>query len=188
VVLVGDTGVGKTSIAHSFVRGEFEPDQRPTVGGVFHTIARDVRGRLVTMQLWDTAGQEKFRSIGPIYYRNAAAAVAVFDLQNKNFAPSLDSWIINVRRNCTDPRIYVVGNKADLVGTDDESMLQRVKDFADRHSAMFFLVSAKSGSNINLLFENVFKGLYESTVGQSDVCEVGEAVAEKTGAREPLCC
>jgi small GTP-binding protein len=159
VVLVGDSGVGKTSIVHSFVRGEFDPDQRPTIGGVFHTVRREVHGKTVTMQIWDTAGQEKFRSIGPIYYRNAAAAVAVFDLRSDNFAPSLDSWIISVRRNCTDPKIFIVGNMSDLVDSDNATTLERVKDFADKHRAPFFLVSAKTGSNINLLFENVAEGL-----------------------------
>jgi small GTP-binding protein len=185
---VGDSGVGKTSIVHSFVRGEFEPDQRPTIGGVFHTVSRDVRGSVVTMQIWDTAGQEKFRSIGPIYYRNAAAALAVFDLRSDNFAPSSDSWIINVRRNCTDPQIYVVGNKADLVDSDDPELLQRVKDFADKHRAMFFLVSAKTGSNINLLFESVFEGLYMNVLGHSDTCNVSEATEEKNAPGGSSCC
>jgi small GTP-binding protein len=131
-----------------------------------------VHNQIITLQVWDTAGQEKFRSIGPIYYRNASAALAVFDLQNANFGPSLDSWITNVRRNCTDPIIYVVGNKSDLVDSEDSTLLERVKSFADKHRASFFLVSAKTRSNVNLLFDTLFEKLYESVNGHLNVNEM----------------
>jgi small GTP-binding protein len=111
VVLVGDSEAGKTSIIHSFVRGDFSSNQKNTVGAVFHTIFREIGGQKVQLQIWDTAGQEKYRSIGPIYYREAAAAIAVFDATVDDFEDSLDAWIVAVKRSAVGPRIFVVGNK-----------------------------------------------------------------------------
>lgn len=129
VVLVGDSEAGKTSIIHWLVRGEFEPHQKNTVGAVFHTISGDINGQRVVMQVWDTAGQEKYRSIGPIYYRKAAAAIAVFDVSVEGFEANLENWIVSVKRSATDPLIYVVGNKVDLLA-DEIDVTVRTRQFA----------------------------------------------------------
>jgi small GTP-binding protein len=186
VVLVGDSLVGKTSIIRSLVRGEFDPTGTPTVGAVFHTVSRDVHGRRIVMQIWDTAGTEKYRSIGPIYYRNAAAALAVFDLQNDDFTASLDSWIVNVKRNCTDPIIFVVGNKTDLV-TPTPQIIERVQAFAENYSAQFFLVSAKTGNQIKALFDAVFEGLYKTLTVAMDNVTVEEVPIEKEEPEKKCC-
>jgi small GTP-binding protein len=186
VVLVGDSLVGKTSIVHALVRGEFDPNDVPTVGAVFHTVARDVHGKRLVMQLWDTAGTEKYRSIGPIYYRNAAAALAVFDLRNDNFTEGLDGWIVNVKRNSVDPLIFIVGNKVDLVQPTVETF-ERVKAFADIYSAQFFLVSAKNGDNIKMLFDAVFEGLYKSIVTPMGIAPE-EVQPELTPLPPSKCC
>jgi small GTP-binding protein len=159
VVLVGDSEAGKTSIVHRLVRNEFEPGQKPTVGAVFQTVARDIGGKSAMMQIWDTAGQEKYRSIGPIYYRNASAAIAVFDIMIEDFQSSLDSWIISVRRNASDPLIFIAGNKSDLLPHDESEAKTRIREFASKHQAPFFLVSAKTGRNIEALFDAVFDAL-----------------------------
>jgi small GTP-binding protein len=77
------------------------------VGAVFHTILREIDKQKLIMQIWDTAGQEKYRSIGPIYYRNAVAALAVFDVTVEDFDVSLQTWIDSVRRSTQDPIIFV---------------------------------------------------------------------------------
>jgi small GTP-binding protein len=162
-VLVGDSQVGKTSIIHYLVRGSFESDQKNTVGGVFHTMSRDVDGHPIRMEVWDTAGQEKFRSIGPIYYRGASVAIAVFDLSNENFATGLEEWMLNVKRNTVDPMFFVVGNKLDLVEYTPE-LNEQVKRFAEKWNAPYFFTSAKTGENIHILFDAVFKAVQESCV------------------------
>jgi small GTP-binding protein len=168
VILVGDALAGKTSIVRALVRGKLDPNDVSTVSAVVHTVAREIHGKSVVMQLWDTAGAEKYRSISPSYYRNAAAAVAVFDMQDDDFTDKLDSWIVSVKRNSVDPQIFVVGNKTDLV-KPTEQMFQTVKEFAERYNAQFFFVSAKSGENINLLFDAIFEELYKTLVTPMDL-------------------
>jgi small GTP-binding protein len=166
VVIIGDAETGKTSIIQTFLRQVFDPNQKPTVGAVFHTITREINNETVIMQIWDTAGQERYRSIGPIYYRNASAAIAVFDVGVRDFAPSLDAWIANVRRTVGDPLIIVVGNKSDLL-TDDREVTARMKEFAESHKADCLLTSAKTGSNIPQLFDRLFAGLVKANTVQA---------------------
>jgi small GTP-binding protein len=168
VVMVGDSEVGKTSIIHSFIRGSFEANSKTTVGAVFHTFTREYEGQKIIIQVWDTAGQEKYRSIGPIYYRNASVAIAVFDVRVDDFEASLDSWIVNVKRSALDPLIFVVGNKCDLI-EDDAFVMQRMRAFAERHSAECVLTSAKSGKNIAELFERVVAAFVRSCRADQDV-------------------
>ena len=80
VVLVGDTEVGKTSIIKNFVHDSFDSEQKSTIGALFHTFKTEIKGQPITIQIWDTAGQEKYRSLGPIYYRKAQAAIVVYDV------------------------------------------------------------------------------------------------------------
>jgi small GTP-binding protein len=117
--LVGDSGVGKSTIIHYFVKGAFESDQKTTVGTAFHTITRTIDGQKVQLQVWDTAGQEKFRSIAPVYYRNAPAAIGVYDLSQEEFATGLDHWILNVKRSTSNALLFIVGNKCDLITVKD---------------------------------------------------------------------
>jgi Ras-related protein Rab-5C len=158
-VLVGDSGVGKSSLIHFLIKGAVAPVQNATVGAVFHTITREVEGRRVQLQIWDTAGQEKYRSIGPVYYRNAAAAIAVYDVSIDDFSTGLDNWILNVKRSTSSASLFIVGNKFDLVTDDDKLALERGKEFADRYHAPFIHTSAKTGFNVEQLFQNVFDQL-----------------------------
>jgi small GTP-binding protein len=173
VVLVGDSEAGKTSIIHTFIRGQHEPNQKNTVGAVFHTILREVHGIKVQMQIWDTAGQEKYRSIGPIYYRNASAAIAVFDVRVEEFESNLDAWIVSVKRSAADPLIFIVGNKSDLL--EDESMVMgRMQQLGEKYGAECLLTSAKTGANVSLLFEKILDGLVQSCTREMDVALAGE--------------
>jgi small GTP-binding protein len=182
VVLVGDSEAGKTSIVHRLVRNEFDPSQKATVGAVFQTVARDIGGKSAIMQIWDTAGQEKYRSIGPIYYRNASAAIAVFDITIEDFQSSLDNWIISVRRNASDPLIFIAGNKSDLLPHDESEAEARIKEFGSKHEAPFFLVSAKTGRNIDALFDAVFDALIQAKqVPMQPIVEEELTPATQTG-------
>jgi small GTP-binding protein len=185
VVLVGDSLAGKTSMIHTLVQGDFEPNHHNTVAAVFHTITRELNGQRVLMQIWDTAGQEKYRSIGPIYYRNAAAAVAVFDVTVADFEQSLDAWIVSVKRNATDPIIFIVGNKVDLIEEEVEfDLMGKLKQFAAKYNAESFFTSAKTGKNIAILFDAVFSGVMKAADSQPDVFPIEQPVE----AAKQECC
>jgi small GTP-binding protein len=170
VVLVGDSGVGKSAIVNYLIQRAFEPDQPPTVGAVFHTMTRVVRDQHISIQVWDTAGQEKFRSLGPVYYRNAVAALAVYDVTVDDFGAGLDQWIIDVKRTAHDVILFIVGNKCDLL-EDTEEAVARGRQYAETVGATFFWTSAKSGVNIELLFDTVFESVAESVRGNMDTIE-----------------
>jgi small GTP-binding protein len=167
VVLVGDSEAGKTSIIQTYIQKSFEPDQRNTVGAAFHTVTPVVDNQKICVQIWDTAGQEKYRSVGPIYYRNASAALAIFDVTIEEFAESLENWIVNVKRIATDPLIFVVGNKSDLLTNDSEVMI-RLEKFARIHNAEYLLTSAKTGANIDVLFNRLSVALVKSSQKNMD--------------------
>jgi small GTP-binding protein len=161
VVLIGDSQVGKTSLIHRFVRSSFERQQKSTIGAVFHTYEQTWKGRQVIMQIWDTAGQEKYRSLGPIYYRNSAAGIAVFDLTSKETLPGLEKWITEFKKYTEEPLLFIVGNKSDL---DGQQAIQRdeAEEFAKQQGATPFFTSAKTGDQVKELFDAVFNQLAEA--------------------------
>ncbi|OHT01143.1 small GTP-binding protein [Tritrichomonas foetus] len=184
VVLIGDSQVGKTSLIHRFVRSSFEKQQKGTIGAVFHTYEQQLNGRQVVMQIWDTAGQEKYRSLGPIYYRNAAAGIAVFDVTSKESLPSLERWISEFKKHTDNPLLFIVGNKIDI---DDSIVikLEEAQEFATNHGAKCFLTSAKTGENVKEMFQSVF----------DDLVKAGKIVSDKPlkpeeadGASNGSCC
>lgn len=156
VVLVGDSQVGKTSILHTFMKGEFEENQKNTVGSVFHQLVRRVNNRNIVIQVWDTAGQERYKSLGPIYYRHAVAAIAVFDLTMPDWKKSVEGWIIHVKRNTDNPVFMLVGNKVDLKRPDEEE-LQAIATFAEKYEAEYYLTSAKTSEGLKELFDTLFQ-------------------------------
>lgn len=158
VVLIGDSQVGKTSLVQRFVRSSFEKQQRSTIGAVFHTYERSYNGIDVVMQIWDTAGQEKYRSLGPIYYRNSVAGICVFDMTNKETLSGLEKWISEFRKQTNDPILYIVGNKIDIQDkitvTEEEA-----KAFSKSQNAKLIFSSAKTGENVQEIFESIFQDL-----------------------------
>ncbi|KAH7100542.1 ras-domain-containing protein [Auriculariales sp. MPI-PUGE-AT-0066] len=116
VVVMGMTGVGKTSLVVRYCEGKFQPTSTTsTTGALFVTKKVVVEGFKVRLQLWDTAGQERFRSMAPIYYRNSHAALVVYDITDANSFEDVRGWLEELKKNCTDDLIiYIVGSKADL--------------------------------------------------------------------------
>ena len=167
VVVVGDSEVGKTSLIQKYTRGSFDVHQKNTIGAVFHTQEKDVGGKTVVMQIWDTAGQEKYRSLGPIYYRDARAGIAVFDVTSQDSLPSLERWIADFRKHTEDPVLFIVGNKCDLeeqrIVTESDA-----RDFARQNDADCYFTSAKTGQGVNELFEAVFAKLVAMSVREAE--------------------
>jgi len=167
VVLIGSTEVGKTSLVTCFLRHHFEEQSKSTVGAVFHIHERVVDGRKYIMQLWDTAGQEKYRSLGPIYYREAQAALAVFDVANKDSFDDLPKWINDFKRNTKDAKIFIVGNKIDIPNRQVSS--EEIARFATEcDDADWFEASAKTTENVPEVFETVLNTLIHESKGLPD--------------------
>ena len=159
VVLVGESGVGKTSIITQFIDQTFQEDQQSTTGGTFSTKSVICEGgKILKFEIWDTAGQEKYRSLTTMFYKDANAAVMVYDVTRKeSFDEIKNYWSNQIKENSPENIILVIaGNKSDLIEqeTVDE---EEARNFAKELNAIFISTSAKSSEGINSLFEEIAK-------------------------------
>lgn len=186
VVFIGDTHVGKTSIIHHFIRESFTEQQKSTVGAVFHLYEKEVNGIQYSMQIWDTAGQEKYRSLGPIYYRNASAGILVYDRTNLESFQGLSKWIEEFKRHTHNPIMYLVGNKKDLsdVVVDDEAG----RKFAQEQTCDFYTTSAKTGEGIKELFDQLFDQLVQTQKSVIQEPQSEELDQISNNSNESGCC
>ncbi|KAJ1886323.1 Vacuolar protein sorting-associated protein 21 [Kickxella alabastrina] len=120
VVLLGEAAVGKSSLVLRFVNDEFQENKEPTIGAAFLTQKVRLDDSVLKLDIWDTAGQERFHSLAPMYYRNAQAAVVVYDITRASSLDRAKSWIKELQRQA-NPNIVIalVGNKLDLAGDAD---------------------------------------------------------------------
>ena len=159
VVLVGESGVGKTSIITQFIDQTFQEDIQSTTGGTFSTksVVCD-GGKVLKFEIWDTAGQEKYRSLTTLFYKDANAAVMVYDVTRKeSFEELKNYWSGQIRDSSPENIILAIaGNKSDLIEHEvvDEG---EARDFAKELGAIFVSTSAKNSEGINNLFEEIAK-------------------------------
>ncbi|KAL7712812.1 Rab family GTPase [Entamoeba marina] len=152
IVVIGDAGVGKTCISGRLVDDTFKADEKSTIGASFVTTFLPINGTNVKIVIWDTAGQEKYRSMVGMYYRGATVALIVFDITSRSSFDSLAGWHADLMKVAAqDIAIAIVGNKSDLNETREVSTAEG-EEFATQRNAIYFEVSALSGSNITELF------------------------------------
>ena len=116
IVLVGDSGVGKTNLLSRFTKNEFNLESRATIGVEFaaKTLTAD-NGEVIKAQIWDTAGQDRYRAIASSYYRGAAGAILVYDITKKRSFDNLEKWLTELQNNGSeDMTLMLIGNKTDL--------------------------------------------------------------------------
>ena len=156
IVLLGNASVGKSSILQRFASDMFTEHSPPTVGAAFTTKVITVKGRQIKFDIWDTAGQEKYRSMTPLYYRGAYAAIIVYDLTDKQSFDGAVSWINEIRNiEGKDIEIAVVGNKVDLQSNQRQIATETAKQYAADHGFLFTETSAKSGVGVSELFHDI---------------------------------
>ena len=161
VVVVGSSGVGKTAIVQRLIDNTFIEDTQSTVGVEFKSFSVESDGFVCKLSIWDTAGQEKFRSVSKAYFRNAVGAVLVFSLDDLDSFNELNSWINDLTSLATpNAAILLVGNKADL--TDKRSITENeALDFAKRYNVEYIETSAKEGQNVKETFTRLAKIIAE---------------------------
>lgn len=169
IVTIGEESVGKTSITNRLVEGTFNPYEPGTIGANYQQYSRVINNEKLDIQIWDTAGQEKFKSLSPIYFRNAAAAVVVFALTSKTSFQNLNTWIGSFTDAAgNDALIYIAANKSDLVD-DFEVTYEEAQEWADAHKYKIFYTSAKNGEGIEPLFDELTLQLYEIKLSKAHV-------------------
>jgi small GTP-binding protein len=164
VVLLGATHVGKTSIITHAVANFYDPNQEMTVGPSFSVKMINLENRTVRLLIWDTAGQEQYRTLGSLYYHGAQSIILVFSLVDKDSLTDAERWAAEVRSHFdVVPPLYLVGNKTDLA---DKRTISRGEGVAvaEKIGASYTETSVVRGQNINELFTDVAEH-----VGEPDV-------------------
>jgi Ras-related protein Rab-1A len=177
LILIGSSGVGKTSILQRYIQKIFNDDYTCTIGVDFFMKSMKIDDKLIKLQLWDTAGTEKFKSITTGYYRGANAAFIVFDLTSRKSFESVSEWIENYYKYSNpdyERHVILIGNKSDLknerIITEDE-----IDDFVKLNKIKYFETSAKNGENIDESF------LFIADKLMKDADEKGILYNEKSG-------
>ena len=157
-VLLGETAVGKTCLIDRFVNNKFKPNFVSTMVGCYSSkdIFYEKLNRKIKFEIWDTAGQEDYRSINKIFYQNASVAILVFDITRKGTFEELKNyWYREVRDNSPqDCIIAIAANKSDLYEYEEVSN-EEVKQFAEKEKILYKQTSAAKGIGINELFEEI---------------------------------
>ena len=159
IVLIGESGVGKTSLISQLMDQTFQLDQQSTTGGTFSTkTALCDNSRILKLEIWDTAGQERYRSLTTMFYKDANAAVLVYDITRKDSFEQLEEyWTKQIKENSpSDIILAVCGNKSDLIEKEDVNE-DTARKFAQSLGAIFVSTSAKSMEQVNNLFIQLVK-------------------------------
>jgi len=176
----------QSSLVLRFVNDDFQPNKEPTIGAAFLTKKISLPSRTIKFEIWDTAGQERFASLAPMYYRNAQAALVVYDLTKPSSLVKARHWVAELQRQAS-PGIVIalVGNKSDLcaeaedvaadadagddAGDDASGDARKVptreaKSYADEENLLFYETSAKTGMNVNEVFTAIANAIPESSL------------------------
>ncbi|KAI9736705.1 MAG: hypothetical protein M1834_000909 [Cirrosporium novae-zelandiae] len=192
LVLLGEAAVGKSSLVLRFVNNDFQENKEPTIGAAFLTQKCSLPTRTIKFEIWDTAGQERFASLAPMYYRNAQAALVVYDLTKPSSLTKAKHWVAELQRQAS-PGIVIalVGNKLDLtnpsvdggvggaaeVPTSEEGgemeadindarkiSTREAKDYAEEEGLLFFETSAKTGTMVTEVFTAIANAIPETSL------------------------
>jgi Ras-related protein Rab-2A len=162
IIVIGDSFVGKSCLSLKAAKGLYDENYNPTIGFEFLTFFVKISDINIKLQIWDTCGQEIYRSLISSFYRNSSLAILVYSIENKNSFHSLDSWLNDIKTlGNPDINIFLIGNKIDL--EDKREITKEMgEEFCKNHGIKLFLeTSAKTGINAQNVFLEASKLLYE---------------------------
>ena len=155
LVLIGDSGVGKTNILSRYINNEFSYSSKSTVGVEFGSKIIKTNDKLIKIQIWDTAGQERYKSITSAYYKGAKGAFVVYDITRRDTFMNVDKWIGELKSTGNeDVFILLIGNKSDLE-QERQVSTEEVTKKAEQLKIAFCETSALEGKNIEYAFQTV---------------------------------
>jgi len=160
IVLIGDSGVGKSNLLSRFTRNEFNLESKSTIGVEFATKSIQAEGKTIKAQIWDTAGQERYRAITSAYYRGAVGALLVYDISKHGTFENVERWLKELRDHAeANIVVMLVGNKSDLrhlrAVETDEAMA-----FSEQHNLAFIETSALDASGVDTAFQRILTEIY----------------------------
>ena len=164
ICLLGDVNVGKTSIASRFCKNSFTDNYINTIGGAYQqqNIVLN-NGAKIKLHIWDTSGQDRFRSMTNLYYRDAQVAILTYDVTNEQSLESLNYWLneLNDKVEIDNMVLCLAGNKSDIESSKRQVSTAKGKAFAEEHNMIFYETSAKTGAGVKELFQAIAVKEYE---------------------------
>jgi small GTP-binding protein len=160
VATIGEGGVGKTSIVVRYTEDKFDEDMRMTIGVNFATKQLEVHGNPLKLTIWDLGGQPRFYDVVGDYFNGTKHAIAVYDANRRYTLDRLDDWITRLKEASPEAEILIVGNKIDTREDGMGVSIQEGRSFATKYGADCIEVSAKTGENVDELFDTVARNLH----------------------------
>ena len=198
LIFIGDSGVGKSCLTTKAVKNNFEEYYQATVGFEFLTFNMKVNDKVIKLQIWDTCGQEIYKSLISNFYRNSSLAVIIYAIDNKESFNHAENWLNDLKSQANpDVRIFLVGNKADLEEDRKVSKEEGEKYREEQHLDLFLETSAKTGHNARNVLVEAAKILYkdylkfdENNKGGEDRLKInkGEQLIKKGKKDKKGCC
>ncbi|OHT10838.1 small GTP-binding protein [Tritrichomonas foetus] len=192
IILLGDSGVGKTSLINQYIKGEFDSDQSATVGVEFQAKFITSDGENIKLGIWDTAGQEKFRTLTRQFYRNVDGVILVYDITDAKTLQSIDEyWMQQLQENATTSyQTIIVGNKSDMKETADSDSLvttQMGQEMARKYSTLFVEASAKTSDHVQNAFDELLQRIKSETRTESEPQSYPQ-INQPDGPSNDYCC
>ena len=168
-IIIGDAAVGKSNLLIRYVYGEFNKDYQNTIGVEFGVKNINIKNKICRIQIWDTAGQETFKSITKGYYKNSVCAIIVYGITRRDSFNNINTWINDCKTICSKTvSMVLVGAKSDLE-INRQVMKEEGEELAEKNGIPFYETSAKTGENVNEVFfksaeeivEKINKGFYD---------------------------
>lgn len=187
LVLIGDSGVGKSNILSRFTTNEFNLESKSTIGVEFATKSLEINNHSIKAQIWDTSGQERYRAITGAYYRGAVGALVVYDITRRNSFQNVVNWLKELRDHA-EPNIVImlVGNKLDLSGTSRAVSTEEGSQLAEKDGFLFMETSALDSTNVQNAFLKVIHTIYETSPKPSQPAQEEKGAKFANGERVQL--
>ena len=162
IVLIGDTFTGKTSLLLKYTDNAFPEMHIATIGVEFKEKSFMLNNRKITLQIWDTSGQERFRSLTQNFYRNADGILFVFDVTNKDSFDHIKNWLMDSQEVNLDAKKILIGNKIDLL---DQRVItkEKMEQFGEKKDMKSYEASAKTGENVDKIFTEITELILANT-------------------------
>ena len=182
ICLIGDSGVGKSSLINRYIHDKFDQYSICTIGAAYFSKVVNINNQNIKLQIWDTAGQERYRALAPLYYKGCSGIILVIDVTNNDTITENEKWIQQIRSQLDNIYIIIAANKSDIeykINVDD------IEHLCNKYGNMEWLkVSAKDNLNVNLLFEKLTNKFIDIEPIIKGTCHLKELNESK---KESLC-
>jgi small GTP-binding protein len=169
LIVIGDSGVGKSCLTNNAIKNTFDDAYNATVGFEFFTFNIRFNGKVVKLQIWDTCGQELYRSLITNFYRNSSLAMMVYSINSKESFDNVEMWLRELRSHSNpDVKVFLIGNKTDLEAEREVTTEQGENFYKQNNLNLFLESSAKTGFNSQKIFIKAAEILYEDFTKYQD--------------------